>query len=67
MTFGIDLNMIASIGIMLLIGIVKKTGILMVDFSIETERKAGKSPEEAIYQACLLRLRPIMMTTWRHF
>ncbi len=67
MTFGIYLNVIASSGIMLLIGIVKKNGILIVDFSIETERKAGKSPEEAIYQACLLRLRPIMMTTWRPF
>ena len=63
MIFGIDLNVIAIIGILLLIGIVKKNGILMVDFAIETERKAGKSPEEAIYQACLLRFRPIMMTT----
>jgi multidrug efflux pump subunit AcrB len=63
MIFGIDLSVIAIIGIMLLIGIVKKNGILMVDFAIETERKEGKSPEEAIYQACLLRFRPIMMTT----
>ena len=61
--FGIDLSVIAIIGILLLIGIVKKNGILMVDFAIETERKEGKSPEEAIYQACLLRFRPIMMTT----
>jgi hydrophobe/amphiphile efflux-1 (HAE1) family protein len=63
MVFGIDLSLIATIGILLLIGIVKKNGILMVDFAIETERKEGKSPEEAIYQACLLRFRPIMMTT----
>ena len=51
------------IGIILLIGIVKKNGIMMVDFALEAERKEGKSPEEAIYQACLLRFRPIMMTT----
>jgi multidrug efflux pump len=61
--FSVDLSVIAIIGIMLLIGIVKKNGILMVDFAIETERREGKSPEEAIYQACLLRFRPIMMTT----
>ena len=63
MIFDIDLSVIAIIGIMLLIGIVKKNGILMVDFAIGAERKEGKSPEEAIYQACLLRFRPIMMTT----
>jgi multidrug efflux pump len=63
MIFGIDLSVIAIIGILLLIGIVKKNGILMVDFAIETERREGKSPEEAIYKACLLRFRPIMMTT----
>jgi multidrug efflux pump len=63
MIFGTDLSVIAIIGVLLLIGIVKKNGILMVDFAIEAERKAGKSPEEAIYQACLLRFRPIMMTT----
>ena len=51
------------IGIILLIGIVKKNGIMMVDFALEAERKEGKSPVEAIYQACLLRFRPIMMTT----
>jgi hydrophobe/amphiphile efflux-1 (HAE1) family protein len=61
--FGVELSLIATIGILLLIGIVKKNGILMVDFAIETERKEGKSPKEAIYQACLLRFRPIMMTT----
>ena len=61
--FRIDLNVIAIIGIILLIGIVKKNGIMMIDFALEAERKDGKSPEEAIYQACLLRFRPIMMTT----
>ncbi len=61
--FRTDLSVIAFIGIILLIGIVKKNGIMMVDFAVEAERKEGKSPEEAIYQACLLRFRPIMMTT----
>jgi multidrug efflux pump len=60
---GTDLNIIALIGIILLIGIVKKNGIMMVDFALEAERKEGKSPEDAIFQACLLRFRPIMMTT----
>jgi multidrug efflux pump subunit AcrB len=58
-----DLSVIALIGVILLIGIVKKNGILMVDFAIEAERKEGKSPEDAIFQACLLRFRPITMTT----
>jgi multidrug efflux pump len=58
-----DLNIIALIGMVLLIGIVKKNGIMMIDFALEVERKEGKSSEEAIYQACLLRFRPIMMTT----
>jgi len=58
-----ELSVIAIIGIILLIGIVKKNGIMMVDFALEAERKEGKSPEDAIYQACLLRFRPIMMTT----
>ncbi|HBZ56669.1 MAG TPA: acriflavine resistance protein B, partial [Syntrophobacteraceae bacterium] len=58
-----EFSVIALIGIILLIGIVKKNGIMMVDFALEAERKQGKSPEEAIYQACLLRFRPIMMTT----
>jgi len=58
-----ELSIIALIGIMLLIGIVKKNGIMMVDFALAAERKEGKSPEEAIYEACLLRFRPIMMTT----
>ncbi|MGB7620929.1 MAG: efflux RND transporter permease subunit, partial [Terriglobia bacterium] len=54
---------IALIGIILLIGIVKKNAILMIDFAIQEERIRGKPPTEAIYQACLLRFRPIMMTT----
>jgi multidrug efflux pump len=58
-----DFNVIALIGIILLIGIVKKNAIMMIDFALEAEREQGKPPEEAIYQACLLRFRPIMMTT----
>jgi multidrug efflux pump len=58
-----DLSVIALIGIILLIGIVKKNAILMIDFAIEAERKENKSPEDAIFQACLLRFRPITMTT----
>ena len=58
-----ELSVVALIGIILLIGIVKKNGIMMIDFALEAERKDGKPPEEAIYQACLLRFRPIMMTT----
>ncbi|MFI5354043.1 MAG: multidrug efflux RND transporter permease subunit [Desulfobaccales bacterium] len=60
---GTDLSLIAVIGIILLIGIVKKNGIMMVDFALDVERKEGRKPEEAIYEACLLRFRPIMMTT----
>jgi multidrug efflux pump len=63
MLFRAELSVIAIIGIILLIGIVKKNGIMMIDFALDAERKEGKSPEEAIYQACLLRFRPIMMTT----
>jgi multidrug efflux pump len=58
-----DLSVVAIIGIVLLIGIVKKNGIMMVDFALEGERKHGKTATEAIYEACLLRFRPIMMTT----
>ncbi len=58
-----DLNIIALIGIILLIGIVKKNAIMMIDFALDAERDEGKAPAEAIYQACLLRFRPIMMTT----
>jgi hydrophobe/amphiphile efflux-1 (HAE1) family protein len=60
---GVDLNVMAMIGIILLIGIVKKNAIMMIDFALDAERKDGKPPGEAIYQACLLRFRPIMMTT----
>ena len=60
---GIDLSVIALVGIILLIGIVKKNAILMIDFALAAERTQGKPPEEAIFQACLLRFRPIMMTT----
>src|SRR5262249_13617831 len=58
-----ELDVIALIGIILLIGIVKKNAIMMIDFALEAEREHGKNPEEAIYEACLLRFRPIMMTT----
>ncbi len=58
-----DLSVIALIGIILLIGIVQKNAIMMIDFALDAERKEGKKPIEAIYQACLLRFRPIMMTT----
>ena len=61
--FGTELTLIAFIGIILLIGIVKKNGIMMVDFALEGERKRGLSPERAIFEACLERFRPIMMTT----
>ena len=60
---GTELSMIAVIGIILLIGIVKKNAILMIDFAVQAEMQEGKSPEGAIYQACLLRFRPILMTT----
>ena len=63
MIFGYDLSVIALIGIILLIGIVKKNAIMMIDFALEAERNQGLSPEQSIYQACLLRFRPIMMTT----
>jgi multidrug efflux pump len=63
MICGNELNVIALIGIILLIGIVKKNAIMMIDFALEAQRKDGKSAREAIYQACLLRFRPIMMTT----
>jgi multidrug efflux pump len=58
-----DLTIVAIIGIILLIGIVKKNAIMMIDFALDAERNEGKSPREAIYQACLLRFRPIIMTT----
>ena len=61
--FRSELTVVAIIGIILLIGIVKKNAIMMIDFALEAEREHGKDPQEAIYQACLLRFRPIMMTT----
>jgi multidrug efflux pump len=60
---GSELDVVGIIGIILLIGIVKKNGIMMVDFALEGERRHGRKPREAIYEACLLRFRPIMMTT----
>ncbi|HEX8956166.1 MAG TPA: efflux RND transporter permease subunit, partial [Burkholderiaceae bacterium] len=63
MLFRSDMGIISVIGIILLIGIVKKNAIMMIDFALEAERKDGMSPRDAIYQACLLRFRPIMMTT----
>jgi len=63
MAAGDDLTIVAIIGIILLIGIVKKNAIMMIDFALDAERSEGKPPREAIYQACLLRFRPILMTT----
>jgi HAE1 family hydrophobic/amphiphilic exporter-1 len=62
--FNIELNMYAFVGIIMLVGIVKKNAIMMIDFAIEAQRKEGKPAAEAIYQACLIRFRPIMMTTF---
>jgi len=59
-----DLSVIALIGVILLVGIVKKNAIMMIDFALQAERTEGKSPREAIHEACLLRFRPIMMTTF---
>jgi multidrug efflux pump len=58
-----DLSVIAFIGVILLIGLVKKNGIMLVDFALSAERNRGLSPEESIYEACLVRFRPILMTT----
>ena len=63
MAFGKDFSIIALIGVILLIGIVKKNAIMMIDFALDIERRQGRPPEEAIFEACLLRFRPIMMTT----
>ncbi|HEX2648443.1 MAG TPA: efflux RND transporter permease subunit [Burkholderiales bacterium] len=63
LVFGLDLNMYAFVGIIMLVGIVKKNAIMIIDFAIEAQRKEGKAPHDAIYQACLIRFRPIMMTT----
>src|SRR5262249_56309128 len=61
--FGAELSVIAFIGIILLIGIVKKNGIMMVDFALDGERRLGLAPERAIHDACIARFRPILMTT----
>ena len=61
--FKSNLDIIGMIGIILLIGIVKKNAIMMIDFALEAEREEGLAPEQSIYKACLLRFRPIMMTT----
>jgi multidrug efflux pump len=63
MIFKVDLNIISIIGIVLLIGIVKKNAIMMIDFALQQERDHGKDPEDAIFEACMLRFRPILMTT----
>jgi len=61
--FGIDLNMYGFVGMVMLVGIVKKNAIMMIDFAIEAQRNGGKAPQDAIFQACITRFRPIMMTT----
>jgi HAE1 family hydrophobic/amphiphilic exporter-1 len=63
MIFHVDLNMYAFVGIIMLVGLVKKNAIMMIDFALELQRTQGKSASEAIYQGCLTRFRPIMMTT----
>ena len=63
MLFNMDLSVIAIIGVIMLVGIVKKNAIMMIDFAIDAQRNRGETPERAIYQACILRFRPIMMTT----
>jgi multidrug efflux pump len=63
LVFGVDLSIIAIVGLLLLIGIVKKNAILLIDFALDAERNEGASPEDAIMRACSLRFRPILMTT----
>ena len=63
MLFHVDLNIYSFVGLIMLVGIVKKNAIMQIDFALEAERKEGKSPREAIYQGCLIRFRPIMMTS----
>ena len=63
MAFGQDLSLIATIGVLLLIGIVKKNAIMMIDFALDAQRHQGMAAEQAIREACILRFRPIMMTT----
>jgi HAE1 family hydrophobic/amphiphilic exporter-1 len=61
--FGSDLNVYAFVGIILLVGLVKKNGIMMIDFALDAQRRELQSPQDAIYKACVIRFRPIMMTT----
>src|SRR6202008_809938 len=61
--FGNELNIYSFVGLGMLVGIVKKNAIMQIDFALEAERKHGKSPADAIYEGCLIRFRPIMMTT----
>jgi len=65
--FGQDLNIYAFVGIIMLVGLVKKNGIIMIDFALEAQRREGKSPADAIFEACVVRFRPIMMTTMAAF
>jgi HAE1 family hydrophobic/amphiphilic exporter-1 len=67
MLFNVDLNIYAFVGIIMLVGLVKKNGIIMIDFALEAQRTEGKSPRDAIYEACVVRFRPIMMTTMAAF
>ena len=62
--FKVELNIYSFVGLVMLVGMVKKNAIMQIDFALEAERKQGKSPREAIYEGCLIRFRPIMMTTW---
>ncbi|MEZ5319746.1 MAG: efflux RND transporter permease subunit [Vicinamibacterales bacterium] len=61
--FGVDLNLYAFVGVIMLVGLVKKNGIMMIDFAVESQRRLGQAPADAMYEACLVRFRPIMMTT----
>ena len=63
MIFKVDLNIYSFVGLILLVGLVKKNAIMQIDFALEAERKEGKSPADAIHEGCLIRFRPIMMTT----
>jgi HAE1 family hydrophobic/amphiphilic exporter-1 len=63
MIFHVDLNLYAFVGVVMLVGLVKKNGIMMIDFALEAQRTEQKEPADAIYEACMVRFRPIMMTT----
>ncbi len=67
MVFRVDLNIYAYVGIIMLVGLVKKNGIMMIDFALQAQRNEGKSPRDAIFEACMIRFRPIMMTTMAAF